>query len=50
MSLPDGVPCTVLVNMTIDFFISQPSLKDKLRRMREFSSRQQVSIRTSEDT
>ena len=36
VSLPDGVPCTMLVNMTVDFFNSQPSLKEKLQKMREF--------------
>ena len=36
MSLPEGVPCTMLVNMTVDFFNSQPSLKEKLQKMREF--------------
>lgn len=36
VSLPEGVPCTMLVNMTVDFFNSQPSLKEKLQNMREF--------------
>ena len=46
MSLPDGVPCTTLVNMTVDFFNCQPSLQEKLRKMREFLlGRNQVSVR-----
>ena len=43
--LPEGVSCGQLVNLTIDFFKNQPSLREKLQRMLEFSSRhsQQVS-------
>ena len=43
--LPEGVSCAQLVNLTIDFFKNQPSLREKLQRMLEFSSRhsQQVS-------
>ena len=34
-SFPDGVSCARLVNLTIDFFTTDPSVKEKLRKYKE---------------
>ena len=34
-SFPEGVSCSLLVNLTIDFFNTEPSVKDKLTKYRE---------------
>ena len=31
-SFPEGVSCSLLVNLTIDFFNTEPSVKDKLAK------------------
>ena len=42
-SLPEGSSVDQLVNMTIDFFDSQPQLRDKLQKMME-TRQQQVEL------
>ena len=34
-SFPEGVSCSLLVNLTIDFFHTEPSVKDKLAKYRQ---------------
>merc|ERR1719450_2063740 len=41
IGLPDGISSDQLVNLTIEFFLSQPSLKEKIQKMLEFSAARQ---------
>ena len=34
-SFPEGVSCSLLVNLTIDFFNNEPSVKEKLAKYRQ---------------